>query len=478
MTVKQATRHVILGNGPAGVVAAEQIKKQRPNDTVIMVGSEPEPPYSRMAIPYLLIGRVDESGTYLRKDSNHFKSKGIEEIRARAVSLDTQGKSVKLDNGQTLAYDKLLIATGARPISPPIKGVDLPGVHPCWTLENARQIIELAKPGSRVLQMGAGFIGCIIMEALALRGVKLTVVEMGNRMVPRMMTEKAGTLIKDWCEHKGVKVHTSTRVDAIELGGQVTPQNASAQAQVQEPGLFAKIGAALGFGGKAVEHAHEVEDAHAHPGAPLLARLSNGETLECDLIISATGVKPNLDFLAGSGLEVDQGLLVDDHMQTNIPDVYAAGDVAQVRDFSTGQKTVNMIQPAAADDARIAAQNMLGKGTVTQGSLAMNVLDTLGLIAASFGQWWGAEGGQHVEVVNDESFNYLRLEFLDDVLIGATSLGLTDHVGVMRGLIQGKIKLGEWKDILLKDPTRLMEAYLACAQSQSKWTSPSSSSLH
>jgi NAD(P)H-nitrite reductase large subunit len=165
-------------------------------------------------------------------------------------------------------------------------------------------------------------------------------------------------------------------------------------------------------------------------------------------------------------------------MQTNIPDVYAAGDVAQVRDFSTGQKTVNMIQPAAADDARIAAQNMLGKGTFTQGSLAMNVLDTLGLIAASFGQWWGEKGGQHVEMVNDESFNYLRLEFLDDVLIGATSLGLTDHVGVMRGLIQGKIKLCEWKDILLKDPTRLMEAYLACAQSQSKWTSPSSSSLH
>jgi NAD(P)H-nitrite reductase large subunit len=432
MSVKQPTRHVILGNGPAGVVAAEQIKKQRPSDTVIMVGSEPEPPYSRMAIPYLLVGKVNESGTYLRKDSAHFKNQGIEEIQARALSLNTQGKTVTLDNGQTLAYDKLLIATGARPMSPPIQGVDLPGVHPCWTLENARQIIELAKPGSRVLQMGAGFIGCIIMEALALRGVKLTVVEMGNRMVPRMMTEKAGTMIKDWCEHKGVKVHTSTRVDAIEQGA----------------------------------------------GSALLARLSNGETLECDLIISATGVKPNLDFLEGSGLDVDQGLLVDDHMQTNVPDVYAAGDVAQVRDFSTGQKTVNMIQPAAADDARIAAQNMLGKGTVTQGSLAMNVLDTLGLIAASFGQWWGEKGGQHVEVVNDESFNYLRLEFLDDVLIGATSLGLTDHVGVMRGLIQGKIKLNEWKDILLKDPTRLMEAYLACAQSQSKWTSPSSSSLH
>jgi len=429
MTGSTPTRHVILGNGPAGVVAAEQIRKQRPRDSIVMVGAEPEPPYSRMAIPYLLIGKVGEKGTYLRKDPDHFKKQNIQEIRARATRLDTAGKKVMLDNGDVLEYDKLLIATGARPISPPIPGMNLPGVHPCWTLENARQIIELAKPGSRVLQMGAGFIGCIIMEALALRGVKLTVVEMGNRMVPRMMTEGAGSMIRDWCIKKGVNVHCSTKVEAIE-------------------------------------------------GTPLRAKLSNGEVLEVDLVISATGVKPNLDFLEGSGLEVDQGLLVDDHMQTNIKDVYAAGDVAQVRDFSTGEKTVNMIQPAAADDARIAAQNMMGQGTQTQGSLAMNVLDTLGLIAASFGQWWGAEGGQSVELQNKDEFSYMRLEFFDDVLIGATSLGLTNHVGVMRGLIQGKIHLGEWKDHLLEDPTRLMEAYLACAQSQSTWKLPSSSLQH
>lgn len=446
-------RHVILGNGPAGVVAAEQIRKQRPHDSIVMVGAEPEPPYSRMAIPYLLIGKVGEKGTHLRKDPDHFKRQNIVEVQARATRLDTKGKLVHLDNGQQLPYDKLLIATGARPISPPIAGVNLPGVYPCWTLENARHIIELAKPGSRVLQMGAGFIGCIIMEALALRGVKLTVVEMGNRMVPRMMTEGAGSMIRDWCIAKGVNVHCSTKVEAIEQGG-------------KPAGLMGKIGAALGMGGG------------ASSDAPLLAKLSNGETLECDLIISATGVKPNLDFLEGSGLEVDQGLLVDDHMQTNVPDVFAAGDVAQVRDFSTGQKTVNMIQPAAADDARIAAQNMMGMGTETQGSLAMNVLDTLGLIAASFGQWWGSDTGQSVELVRKESFNYLRLEFEGDVLIGATSLGLTDHVGVLRGLIQGRIRLGEWKDILLEDPTRLMEAYLACAQAQSTWKLPSNSLQH
>lgn len=472
MTGNTPTRHVILGNGPAGVVAAEQIRKQRPRDSIVMVGAEPEPPYSRMAIPYLLIGKVGEKGTYLRKDPEHFSKQNIQEIRARATKLDTSGKKVTLDNGDVLEYDKLLIATGARPISPPIPGVNLPGVHPCWTLENARQIIELAKPGSRVLQMGAGFIGCIIMEALALRGVKLTVVEMGNRMVPRMMTEGAGSMIRDWCIKKGVNVHCSTRVEAIELATDETNKQAGKSA---EKGLLGKITSALGFGGTGGDSDVVVAAAE---GAPLRVKLSNGEVLEVDLVISATGVKPNLDFLEGTGLELDQGLLVDDHMQTNIKDVYAAGDVAQVRDFSTGEKTVNMIQPAAADDARIAAQNMMGQGTQTQGSLAMNVLDTLGLIAASFGQWWGAEGGQSVELQNKEEFSYMRLEFLGDVLIGATSLGLTNHVGVMRGLIQGKIHLGEWKDHLLEDPTRLMEAYLACAQSQSTWKLPSNSLQH
>lgn len=472
MTGNTPTRHVILGNGPAGVVAAEQIRKQRPRDSIVMVGAEPEPPYSRMAIPYLLIGKVGEKGTYLRKDPEHFSKQNIQEIRARATKLDTSGKKVTLDNGDVLEYDKLLIATGARPISPPIPGVNLPGVHPCWTLENARQIIELAKPGSRVLQMGAGFIGCIIMEALALRGVKLTVVEMGNRMVPRMMTEGAGSMIRDWCIKKGVNVHCSTRVEAIELATDETNKQTGKSA---EQGLLGKITSALGFGGSGGGSNVVVAAAE---GSPLRVKLSNGEVLEVDLVISATGVKPNLDFLEGTGLELDQGLLVDDHMQTNIKDVYAAGDVAQVRDFSTGEKTVNMIQPAAADDARIAAQNMMGQGTQTQGSLAMNVLDTLGLIAASFGQWWGAEGGQSVELQNKEEFSYMRLEFLGDVLIGATSLGLTNHVGVMRGLIQGKIHLGEWKDHLLEDPTRLMEAYLACAQSQSTWKLPSNSLQH
>lgn len=409
--------YVIIGNGPTGVVAAENLRKSDPAGNIMLIGDEPEPPYSRMALPYLLVGNIQESGTYLRKEAGYFEKLRIQLKNARVTQVNTTIKQLVLSDGQTLSYDKLLIATGSKPVAPPIPGMDLPGIHPCWTLEDARHIQKLAKPGSRVLQMGAGFIGCIIMEAIRSRGVELTVVEMGNRMVPRMMTEGAGNMIKRWVEQKGIRVYTSTKVEAIEQGN----------------------------GG-------------------LRARLGNGETLEVDLVISATGVRSNIAFLKESGIAMDAGVLVNDHMQTNIPDVYAAGDVAQARDFCTGKMAVNAIQPNAADQARIAALNMAGKTAASPGSLAMNVLDTLGLIAASFGQWWGAEDGDHVELVDEKNFRYMRLEFKDDVLIGATSLGLTQHVGVLRGLIQTRTPLGEWKGHLKKDPTRIMDAYLARAQ--------------
>ena len=184
-------KHLILGNGPAGVVAAETLRKHAPADAITLVGDEPGPPYSRMAIPYLLMGRIEEPGTWLRKDAAHFDRLGIALKEGRARSVDTKARAVSLESGESLAYDRLLVATGSTPNRPPIPGIDLPGVIPCWTLADARAIMALARPGSRVVQMGAGFIGCIILEALAKRGVELTVVEMGDRMVPRMMTEGA-----------------------------------------------------------------------------------------------------------------------------------------------------------------------------------------------------------------------------------------------------------------------------------------------
>jgi len=191
------------------VVAAEQLRKLDPLANIMIIGSEPEPPYSRMAIPYYLTDKIDESGTYLRKADQHYSTRDITVIQQRVTQIDGAMNTVVTENGDRYRYDKLLLATGASPSVPPVPGIDLPGVHNCWTLEDAREIVRLAKPGASVLLMGAGFIGCIILESLVLRDVKLTVVEMENRMVPRMMNEVSGNMIKRWCEQKGVDVQIS-----------------------------------------------------------------------------------------------------------------------------------------------------------------------------------------------------------------------------------------------------------------------------
>ena len=421
------THHLILGAGPAGVIAAETIRKHAPLDAITIVGDEPELPYSRMAIPYLLMGNVDERGTYLRKAPSHFQDLKINLVQGLVKRVDTATKKIALANGESIAFDTLLIATGSHPVQPPIAGIDAVGVHTCWTLEDARAIMALATKGARVLQLGAGFIGCIIMEALASRGVHLSVVEMGDRMVPRMMGATAGGMIRDWCEAKGVEVFTGTRVEAIQAG------------------------------------------------APLQVRLSNGKTVAADLVISAAGVRPAIGFLKDSGLSCLLGVLTDEHLQTNVPGIYAAGDCAEAFDKVSCKTVVSAIQPNAAEQARVAALNMVsfarGRALAAElkGVTQINVLDTLGLISASFGDWAGVPGGEHAELTDKAAGRHLSLQFKDDVLVGCNSVGWTEHVGVMRGLVEGQVKLGAWKDILKNDPTQLMPAYLATAQAQSDW---------
>lgn len=410
-------QHLIIGTGPAGVTAAETLRRLDPAAGVRLIGAEPEPPYSRMAIPYLLMERIGEPGTYLRARPEQYARLGIEIGQGRVCGIDTAARAVQLADGTRHAYDRLLLATGATPVRPPIPGIELPGVHSCWTLPDARCIQAGAARGSRVTLIGAGFIGSIILEALAQRGVQLTVIEQGERMVPRMLGPAAGAMIRRWCEGKGVRVYTGARVQAIE----------------QAPdGLRVVLG----------------------EGAPV----------DADLVISATGVRPNVGFLDGTAVQVRQGVLVDRHFRTSIPEIYAAGDVAEGLDFSTGGHAVHAIQPTATDHGHLAALNMAGRNAPHEGSVNMNVLDTLGLISCSFGLWMGVPEGEGVEVQQPDNYRYLSLQFAADRLVGAHAVGLTQHVGVLRGLIQRRTPLGHWRQRLLHDPSRIMEAYLATTQ--------------
>ncbi len=408
-------RYVVVGAGPAGVVGAETLRASDPDATITLVGAENERPYSRMAIPYLLEGNIEEAGTLLRKDAEHYRALGIEVLQGRRVTqVDPKAHRVTLEDGRALDYDKLLLATGSRPVAPPIPGIGQEGVYPCWTLAHAREIKRRLTEGNHVVLIGAGFIGSIILDAIGTQALKLTVVEADTHMTPRMMNRTGGDLMRRWCDSKGVRVLTETRVERIESGGE----------------------------------------------RKFTLRLSSGEALPADLVVTATGVKPILDYLAGSGLKTGEGILVNDQLQTSDPAIYAAGDAAQGIDFSTGGFSVHAIQPTAVEHGQIAALNMAGQPSRYAGSLIMNVVALLGLTTYSFGQWMGVEGGQHGEWLDEEHQRYVRLEFKDDRLVGAINIGTFEHVGVLRGLIQSRIPLGEWKERLIAEPAKVMEAYL------------------
>ena len=417
-------RHVIIGNGPAGIIAAETLRKNAPSDEIILIGDEGERPYSRMSIPHLLACDINEAGTHLRRDRDYFSRLQISLVQGRVVHVSSRSRTVKMENGSAIEFDKLLIASGASPRVPVIPGIGFPGVHACWTLDDARRIQSLAQPGARVVLIGAGFVGCIVMEALLARGVQLTVVERRDRMLPNMMGKKAGELVQRWCEKKGARVYTSTRV--------------------------------VGIGSSDLTG--------ATPGR--MVRLSNREQFVADLVVYSVGTMPNVSFLKGSGIRCMQGVVVDSSMQTNVPGVYAAGDCAETFDRVAGKSVISGVQPNAADQAYCAALNMTGKHAFQRGVRQIDVVDTMGLISSSFGNWQGVRGGQWVEVADERNFKYLRLEFFKDVLIGCNAVGVTEHATILRSLIQNHVHLGEWKDRLLQDPTRLKEAYGACVEQQ------------
>jgi len=409
-------KYVIIGAGSAGMRAAETLRHHAADASITLVSGEPGEPYSRMAIPYILNGAIDEDGARQRRSHEHLAGLAIHYLNARALQVHAgpSGGQVELDDGSRLDYDRLLVATGSSPSLPPIAGTDLPDVVTCWTLDDARQIAAKLKPGARVIMLGAGFVAGVCMKSLVNSGARLSVVAGRSGQILRsMMTPVGSGMLQRWLEARGVDVITTGRTLRIE------------------------------------------------PGPRLVM---DTRTIDADLIILATGVEPNVAFLKGTGAEIRSGVVVDEHMRTSVPHIYAAGDVAQGRDFSTGEWVVHALQPTATEHGRVAALNMLGQPVAYRGSLSMNVLDTVGLISHTFGLWQGSASGEVGEVVDEANYLYTRLCFEADQLIGAITVGHPHHVGAIRGLIQSRRHLGAWKERLMKNPHLVMDAFVELNQ--------------
>jgi NAD(P)H-nitrite reductase large subunit len=414
-----ATEHVIIGGGPAGMYAIETLREYDKESSITLVCDEPA--YSRMSLPYYIAGNIPEAHL-MTGSPEYFQALKVRTVLGkRATGVDTQANRVRLDDGETLRYDRLLIATGSAAQRLPIPGADQPNVINLWTLDDAKKSLTRAKPGSNVVFIGAGFIGFIVLNAMAKVGCRLSVVEVEAQVLPRMLDASSAALVRKWLSDKGVGVFTGTRVTEI---GQ------------------------LADGRKNV-------------------RLSDGRALTADLVIMATGIQPNLDLVKGSDIRTEQGVLVNDRLQTSVANVYAAGDVAQGPDLSTGQQMIHAIQPTAQDHGRIAGANMAGQNLAYAGSLLMNILDVIGLHCSSFGLWRD-DGRETKTICNASRPVYRKLVFDGDHIVGAILAGpaedisMLNDMGMVKGFIQSKASLGPWKAYLLKNPLEIRRPYIAC----------------
>jgi NAD(P)H-nitrite reductase large subunit len=419
-----AARHVIVGGGTAGHNAIHAIRQEEGGgraSEIILISAER--PYSRMVLPYYLGRTIAESHVYTATAARLASLGVTAHLGRKAVGLDTGARKVALDDGTTVEYDDLLIATGSSAVRAPVPGADGPGVHSFWTLDQAQGVVKEIRPQSHVVMVGAGFIAFTILNAILALGARLTIVEIAPQILPRMIDRPGAELVEAWLRKHGVEVRTGATLAGIERAGRRRRR-------------------------------------------ALRLRFKEGTDLDADVVIMATGIRTNLAWLAGSDVRVNRGVLVDDHLRSSVPTVYAAGDVAEGKDLVTGEPDVHAIEPTAMEHGRVVGANMAGRSVAYRGSLLMNIVEVCHLDVASFGRW-DDPGAEVVTVVRPERPAYRKLLFHGDRLTGAMILGpstdiwTTNDVGMLKGLVQSGVRLGAWKERLRRNPFDVKAAYIA-----------------
>src|SRR5881397_4256039 len=252
-----ARRHLVIGGGTAGMNAIRTIREEEAERSEITLVSA-EKPYSRMVLPYYLDRSIAEQHVFTTSAALLAQWKVKTHVGRRAAALDTKANVCTLDDGSKVVYDDCLIATGSSAVRAPVPGADGPGVHSFWTLDQARGVIAQIQPGSHVVMVGAGFIAFTILNSILSLGAKLTIVEVAPRILPRMIDDAGARLVEAWLKKHGVAIRTGAKLTRI-------------------------------------------DDAKGRQRLKLAA----GGDILCDVVIMATGIKTNLEWLKGSGVTED-----------------------------------------------------------------------------------------------------------------------------------------------------------------------------
>ena len=331
-------RYVILGSGVAGIAAIEAIRSMDATNDVIMIGDDPHGFYSRPGLAYYLTGELHDKALFPRT-AEEYKRMNFRFLRGRVTSIQRDAHSLQLDNNSNLSYDKLLIAVGSQALPLEVPGANLDGVLKLDHLEDAKCILKHARRGKTAIVVGGGITALELTEGLRSRGMKVHYLLRGDRYWSNVLDEQESKIIEARLREEGVTLHH--HAELIEVTG--------------------KNGQVNGV------------------------RLLNGQTLRCDLVAYAIGIRPRVELAKQAGLAIDRGILVNEYLQTNDPDIYAAGDVAQAYDPISRRSILDSLWNPAREQGTIAGLNMAGKQAAYIKSPPLNVTRLAGLTTTIVG---------------------------------------------------------------------------------------------
>ncbi len=416
----QPIRYVIVGNGAAGVTAAETIRQQDPLGEITLISAEPYPMYSRPGLAYLFINEIPQRQIFARQPE-WYQQMRINLLFGKAEQLDVDQQQVVLGDGRILPYDRLLIATGARAVPPPYPGADLKGIVYLDTLDGTLALKKQTKRRRRAVVIGGGITALEMSEGLSHHGVDTHYFLRRDRLWGKVFNDTEASLLEKRMRDHHVNIHYNT--EAVEILGD-------------------------------------------RKGRVRAVRLKDGSEFKCDIVGIAIGVKPQIDLVKNTPIKTDRAILVNEFLQSSERSVYAAGDCAQVYDRWTDQHMLDILWPSAVAEGHAAGLNMCGQPTPYEKGSPFNACLLFGLHITTMGQInphkddddgpevlqylsrgssevWYTYPRHYASAWSEDGENTLRLVLDDDYLVGALVVGEQSTADPLRYIIENRINFRE-----------------------------------
>lgn len=411
-----STRQVIVGNSAAGLSAVKAIREVDDSCPITLISMENCGSYSPVLLTYYLKGKIPREDLFIVGrnfyDMNRIKTM----LGCEVTGLNPLQQIVRLKNGEEVEYDNLLIATGASPVSIEHSVNTVGHLFYLRTIEDAEKILAQVKNVNRVIVVGAGLIGLQAAEAIFREGIQLTIIEWANHVLPQIADFTCASFIQKEIERRGITVYLEKKVNSIV---------------------------------KVEDQIKVVTDSNVQ--------------LTADMIVIATGVRPNTETLEGTGIKINLGILVDETMRTNISHIFAAGDVCEAKNLITGMSEVVPIWSNACRQGRIAGLNMAGGEERFVGGLAENVTTVFGLIVASVGisEPPGGNGVTEIQFSNPARRIYRKIILSNNRIVGAVLLEDTEDAGILASFIRNRKDVSTWKEKLARSSLETKELLLS-----------------